>query len=400
MRKLFELLCICMSICLLFAQITVFAEAESSAQIYINGEAVATGILQNDRTFVPIRFLSEALGYSVAWDGDTQKVSVTNGEITNVMYIGTQTACRYTAEAQEEILMDVAPMLIDARTYVPLRYVAESLNCGVLWQGESQSVHLTEKVLLALNGFSFSPIDLNEEIALLQFGRPYDTIAGPDGVRRYIYLDASGILTVFGFYDGQLFDFFTSDASAEYNGMLLSSFDSGMQLPKSTYVFYDALKENKAVALYHCIAGRTYNAYTADADKAEAMRTEAKLCYYLTNALRRSFGVSDLIFSNALAEADRAHVADMAEQNFFSHTGLHGEGIKERLSAVPGYANYKYAGEVLAKMPNAYHAVYGWLNSPAHREAVLDDKYIYTGICVDGKQMGHLYFAQVLVKLK
>ncbi len=399
MRWIKRILALCLAFCLAFSLAPTFAAADATTQIYLNGEAVATGILQNSRTFVPIRFLSEALGYSVGWDGDTQKVTVSDGEVTNVMHIGVNTAQRYTADAQEEIVMDVAPMLIDSRTYVPLRYVAESLDCGVLWHSESQSVQLTERVELHLNGFSFSPVALNEEAALLQFGKPYDTIDGPDGVRRYIYLNADGNMTVFGFYAAQLFDFFTNDTALVYNGTGLSSFTSDAQLAKSTKVFFDTLSGNKPVALYHCIAGRNYNAYTAEADKTAAMQAEAKLCYYLTNALRRKAGAKDLTLSPALSKVDEAHVASMTENGFFAHEGLGGDSIKDRILVSSTFAHYKKLGEILANMPNAYYACYGWLNSKTHREAMLDDAYAFTGICVDGKQTGNLFFAQVLVKL-
>ena len=60
--------------------------AIDSPQSFVNGsvryideanmEIVPT--IRNSSTFVPIRFISEQLGYNVAWDGATQTVTITN----------------------------------------------------------------------------------------------------------------------------------------------------------------------------------------------------------------------------------------------------------------------------------------------------------------------------------
>ena len=35
-------------------------------------------VIKDSRTFIPVRFVSEQLGYNVAWDGATQTVTITN----------------------------------------------------------------------------------------------------------------------------------------------------------------------------------------------------------------------------------------------------------------------------------------------------------------------------------
>lgn len=51
----------------------------ASIRLIVNGKDIASDVspfIQNGRTFVPIRFVAEALGYPVKWDGNTRIVYV------------------------------------------------------------------------------------------------------------------------------------------------------------------------------------------------------------------------------------------------------------------------------------------------------------------------------------
>ena len=82
-----------------------------------------------DRTYVPVRFLSEALGATVAWDEATKTVTVTKGDKSVVLVIGSTIAKINGADVQ----MDVAPEIVNGRTMLPARWVAEGLGYQVGW---------------------------------------------------------------------------------------------------------------------------------------------------------------------------------------------------------------------------------------------------------------------------
>ena len=86
-----------------------------------------------DRTLVPVRFIAENLGYDVEWDKDANAAVIDNGRI--VLYIGTDQA-KIDGKA---VTLDVASTLINDRTMVPLRVVAETLNCTVDWFGTNRT---------------------------------------------------------------------------------------------------------------------------------------------------------------------------------------------------------------------------------------------------------------------
>lgn len=95
--------------------------------------------ISDDRTFVPVRFLGNALGVSdenIAWDGPTQTATLM-GNTTLQMTIGQK---KVVSDGQVKSI-DVAPMLVNpGRTMLPARYVAEGLGYQVEWDSATQTV--------------------------------------------------------------------------------------------------------------------------------------------------------------------------------------------------------------------------------------------------------------------
>ena len=402
LKRFVRIVSICLLLVFLSSQLC-FAQAAVGVSVYLDGTNIAQGFIENGRTLVPIRVLSEGMGYAVSWDGEAQMVTVEKENVKNKLIIGSMQATTIEDGIEKEVLLDTAPCIMDSRTYVPLRYIAESLGSNVFWQGKDDgggNAIVCTPIEILLEGVSFSTKTLTKTGTLEQFGAPYDTIAGADGVERLIYMrPETKTMLVFGFCEDKLFEFFTNDTDVKIAGVNVLQKNSAVEPAQTTNVFYDSLQDNLPVGLYINMAGKYYSPYQSMTNKDAVMQQEGKLAFYLTNALRRKAGVQDLVFSEALADVDKAHVASMAENGFFAHEGLDGSSIKERISTAPTFAKYKRAGEILAKMPNAYYACYGWLNSKSHRENMLSDAYVYTGICVDGNLNENLYYAQVLVKL-
>ncbi len=93
----------------------------------------------SDRTFVPLRVIFEAMGAEVSWDGEARKVSAVKDDTTVEMTIDSTVM---TVNAQE-ITLDVPPQIVDDRTLVPARAVAESFGADVAWDGETRTVTIT-----------------------------------------------------------------------------------------------------------------------------------------------------------------------------------------------------------------------------------------------------------------
>lgn len=91
-------------------------------------------IIRDSRTFVPVRFLTEALGFKVSYISKTREVIIGDNYIK--LQIGNKT---YKVK-ENEFNMDVAPFIENSRTYVPLRFVMEALSFSVNWNDESKSI--------------------------------------------------------------------------------------------------------------------------------------------------------------------------------------------------------------------------------------------------------------------
>lgn len=87
-------------------------------------------VIRNDRLFLPLRSVTETMGYKIDWDVKTKTVSIDYGTVD--MTIGKK---EYVAHGQNKT-MDVAPFILKDRTYVPIRFLAESMNVPVTWDAK------------------------------------------------------------------------------------------------------------------------------------------------------------------------------------------------------------------------------------------------------------------------
>jgi peptidylprolyl isomerase len=115
------------------------AFADSQVSLVVNGQTIQCSQppqIINGRTLVPLRDLDDALGAQTTWDANTQQVTVSTTVYNIAMTIGSTTL---TVNGQAQT-MDVAPVIIGGRTFLPARYVAEALGYQVAWDATSQAV--------------------------------------------------------------------------------------------------------------------------------------------------------------------------------------------------------------------------------------------------------------------
>jgi len=114
--------------------------------------------------------------------------------------------------------------------------------------------------------------------------------------------------------------------------------------------------------------------------------------FNITNIMRKSHELKPLQWDDNTSKVAYGHSKDMENNQYFSHYGLDGTGLKERL----GKKNISYvaAGEnIAAQYPDAPAAMEGWLNSEGHREALLNKDYSHIGVGVY-----HFYYTQNFIK--
>ncbi|WP_319941406.1 CAP domain-containing protein [Halomonas jincaotanensis] len=125
-------------------------------------------------------------------------------------------------------------------------------------------------------------------------------------------------------------------------------------------------------------------------------RSQARQC-----GNQRSTAVEPLTWNCTLEAAAETHSRDMAENDYFSHTGPDGVGIQQRVGN-RGYV-WRTVGENIAAGQASIAAVIeGWLESPGHCRNIMNDAFTEMGMAKaepdDSGSTYSFYWTQVLAQ--
>ena len=118
---------------------------------------------------------------------------------------------------------------------------------------------------------------------------------------------------------------------------------------------------------------------TKSSSTAPASTTFASQVIKLTNAERTKSGCKGLKSNAQLKSAAQKHSADMAKQDYFSHTGKDGRSPFERMGDA-GYAFSAAAENIAAGQRTPADVVKGWMNSPGHKANIVNCTYTEIGV--------------------
>ncbi|HWP95764.1 MAG TPA: stalk domain-containing protein [Syntrophomonadaceae bacterium] len=162
MQKTIIVLAIILSIIV----IPLTAQADDAPRVILDGQELSfevQPVIVDGRVLVPMREILNYLGFNnIFWYSDTMSVNFANNNtVSSFITVGSRTAW----VKNKEIQLDVPPMIVDGRTMVPLRFVAESASCAVKYDplsnivniqslGSSNDVNLDDNVWLyySVNG--------------------------------------------------------------------------------------------------------------------------------------------------------------------------------------------------------------------------------------------------------
>lgn len=117
------------------------SKENSEIKILVAGKEIkpeTPAYIENGRTMVPLRFISEALGEKVDWKADTKSVIV--GDNKASLVIGEK---EINANGKK-IAIDSPAVIKDSRTFVPLRAISEILGAKVDWESSTRSVKISK----------------------------------------------------------------------------------------------------------------------------------------------------------------------------------------------------------------------------------------------------------------
>ena len=109
----------------------------------------------NSRTMVPLRCLSEGLDYDVTWIPETKQIILEKSGLSITVQIASTSAMvkQYSIISPKrdkelwgkEFCLETAPVIVNDRAFVPLRFVAELFNYDVKWDEQRQTISINPK---------------------------------------------------------------------------------------------------------------------------------------------------------------------------------------------------------------------------------------------------------------
>lgn len=133
MKKILSMIFVCMFL---------MAPSALAIDLYVDGVKLQTDtepMIKNSRTLVPVRAIFEALDAEVFWNGEERSVTATKDGIT--VYLKIDDTIAYVNGDQK--ILDVPAQIVNSRTMVPARFVAEALEADVKWDNNTRTVYVT-----------------------------------------------------------------------------------------------------------------------------------------------------------------------------------------------------------------------------------------------------------------
>lgn len=144
---------------------SIYAE-EQPINLIINGQEIQSDVplfIENGRTMIPVRLISESLGFDVLFDQNNEGSIIYIRNMQRMKYnpdefddnrlnsirmvVGNPRIQVSNAKHAKEktVTSEVAPVIVDGRTFIPLRVFAENMAVQIDWDDASRTVIVTDQ---------------------------------------------------------------------------------------------------------------------------------------------------------------------------------------------------------------------------------------------------------------
>lgn len=158
MKKAKKMIAAAICVCAVAANVSAMNGEEIKINVLVNGNEIVfedqQPVIVNDSTLLPVRGVMEAMGKQVLWEEDTQSVIVTDGTTSVKLKIDDNVMLQTIVDPYNnegiisEVTLETPPMLINGRTCLPIRAIAEAFMAAVDWDADTQSVLIVTAELL------------------------------------------------------------------------------------------------------------------------------------------------------------------------------------------------------------------------------------------------------------
>lgn len=317
--------------------------------------------------FDAIEFVQEK-GYVKGYDDGTYKP---NDSINRAEFIKILIEARFSKTRIDSCKLSSESLFVDvATTQWFASYVCLSKQEGIIGGypdgtfRPGQSINLAEAAKIIVGSYGFQV----DAVSGAAWYAPYIAVLEALSSRPDTARDANHLLT-----RGEMAFIITGFEQAFENLQPGESLEVSLEIPIESEAPFEG--EN------------SYQAEDSDPSGEQAQLVQSVID--LTNVERTNRGLSPLTHNSTLSQAAQAHAEDMLNRNFFDHVTPDGISASDRIEA-SGYLEPYYecqcsksygVGENIAKgQETASEVVITWMNSPDHRDNILNPDFSEIGI--------------------
>jgi len=407
----------------------------------------------NNRLFVPFRSIFEAVGAEVHWDENSRKITANKGQTKLAMIIGSSAVYINGQPTTLDVSPQVVAgrSFVPLRFIGEALGYAVNFDQASGWtfinqQGVSFGPQEARQQLALRNSLYGIKVGDSAAHVVARLGQPARRDEIDLSFTWWIYnQDYANYLQV-GIKNNRVVTLFTNAPSLQFNGLKIGSTMSELNKQYSfpsqltfhlqgatfrinpvsdnrylaiqgntAYIFYidihqgNTLTAIRIVNLETLILSNLYDysySYFVEpevtrfvTDGSAIGRTNhiyALQIFDLTNVIRHRFGLPLLTWHQSLSQVASAHSMDMDKHNFFAHSSPTTGSPFDRIQS--GGIGFRAAGENIAMgQADAGEAVVGWMNSLGHRRGILNDKFQHLGVGVAGTRETRRFYTQKFI---
>ena len=120
--------------------------ASEDISVVLDGEKLdfdVAPIMEDGRVLVPLRTIFKKYGAVLEWNG---KFNKTSAQIrgANGVYVSVQIGKEIAYKNNSSFKLEIAPKMVDGRTFVPVRFIAKVLEAKVSWDEKTKTVFIKD----------------------------------------------------------------------------------------------------------------------------------------------------------------------------------------------------------------------------------------------------------------
>lgn len=364
--------------------ISVYANNNTDVSVEINGNHLEMShspeIIENS-TLVPLRDISDALDVTIDWNDSNKTIDVYGKDDTYTLQIDNPIV---TSKSNETISLNAAPTIINNKTFVPIRFIAESMGADVVWNDSTKTVSITtqqnnnlEKIELSLGD---KKVYTGEWVSKLKrdFGEPDRIEKSIYNLDWYIYNHDYTQFIMVAVKDDIVVGYYTNTKGFVLNDNIqYNEIYTDEEEDDQIVVYKDSNNDDKVYAVLVVLLP-----YQDDqADNSQAfLDVQSQECFDILNTFRTNHGMPVLEWDDLLVQAVKAHCIDMAENGYFAHDSLDGRTHKDRILATGIKDTVAWGENIVAGRELAVDTFNLWINSLGHRVNMLRENFTHVGI--------------------